>query len=86
MSLDLLSRSIRALVRQGARAGALAFVATGLSASLQAQILGFRASLDGNQEVPPVPTPALGTAYCIMDRAANTLTIRTSGCSTPGSC
>jgi len=31
------------------------------------------ASLDGNQEVPPVPTPGIGTNYVIYDNVSNLL-------------
>jgi hypothetical protein len=54
----------------------LVVLGVGLANSAQAQILAFTAELDGNQEVPPVPTPATGSAYFVMDRAANTLTLR----------
>jgi len=53
---------------------AMAVAALGFTGSAQAQILCFRAELDGSQEVPPVATSATGTAFFIMDQAANSLT------------
>ncbi len=45
-----------------------------LAAPAMAQKVCFVATLDGAQEVPPVPTTARGTGFVVMDRAANTLT------------
>ena len=53
---------------------ALVAVALGFAGSAEAQILCFRAELDGAQEVPPNASSATGTAFFIMDQAANTLT------------
>jgi len=57
-------------------AAALAICGLVLAGTAQAQKVAFTASLDGAQEVPPVATAAKGTAYFMMDRAANTLTLR----------
>jgi hypothetical protein len=45
-----------------------------LAGSSQAQKVALVATLDSAQEVPPNASPARGTAYIEMDRAANTLT------------
>jgi len=44
------------------------------SAAVSAQTLVFKAELTGTAVVPPVTTPAKGTAYFIADLAADTLT------------
>ena len=76
----VLFRSIDRAVRSGTRpahfALCAALFAAGFSGTAQAQKLYFRADLDGAQETPPVATPALGTAYLEMDRAATTLALR----------
>jgi hypothetical protein len=65
----------RAMQWMPSAAAVLVFVAS-LSSAAQAQKLYFTAALDGAQETPPVATAAKGTAYLVMDRAANTLTVR----------
>jgi hypothetical protein len=67
---------IRASAQFAISTAPLALAASALCGSAQAQKLYFRAALDGAQEVPPVPTSALGTGFFEMDRAANTLKVR----------
>jgi hypothetical protein len=45
-----------------------------LSGAAAAQKIVLRAELTGAQEVPPVTTPAMGTAYFLIDLAADTVT------------
>ncbi len=44
------------------------------ASAASAAIINLSASLDGLQEVPPNASPATGTATCVMDTDANTLT------------
>lgn len=46
--------------------------------SASAVIINFSATIDGLQEVPPVATPASGSATCVMDTDANTLSYNIS--------
>jgi hypothetical protein len=52
----------------------VALVLSLCSAAASAQTLVFKAELTGAAVVPPVTTPAMGTAYFIADLDADTLT------------
>jgi hypothetical protein len=55
------------------RAGSSFVLAVVAAGSAEAQKVCFRADLDGLEQVPPNPSTATGTAWGIMDRAANRL-------------
>ncbi len=51
-----------------------AFAVSGLlCAGAQGQVFEYELTLDGSREVPPVTTPAMGTASVTMDRGAGTI-------------
>jgi hypothetical protein len=50
-------------------------IVVGVTTAAWADTLHYEAFLDGLQEVPPVATPATGTATAILDTATNTLCV-----------
>ena len=66
--------TVRPLPIAALRHGALALAAgLVLSGAAAAQKIALKAELSGTQEVPPVTTPAMGTAFFLIDLDANTL-------------
>lgn len=66
-------RSLQSLRSTLRTVGALAASLT-LAGGALAQKICMTADIDGAQEVPPTASAAKGTAYCVLDRDANTLT------------
>jgi hypothetical protein len=56
------------------RAVATGAAGVALASAAFSQKIAMTAILDGAQETPPVATAAKGTAFCVLDRDANTLT------------
>lgn len=66
--------TVRPLPIAALRHGALALAAgLVLSGAAAAQKIALKAELSGAQEVPPVTTPAMGTAFFLIDLDANTI-------------
>jgi hypothetical protein len=63
--------TVRTALRRGLGLAAAGLALGGVAA---AQTIAMKAELTGQQEVPPVTTPAMGTAFFLIDLAADTLT------------